>query len=1154
MATYTGTDGNDTYNGTAGADVITGGRGNDTLNGAGGDDLFIYRTRTTVALSDGNDLIDGGAGIDLLRIDGDNIATTYDPISDTTVSRPTFSLTAGAGGAVVFAMDQVTTQGLLVTNARSTVTAQGVETLRYAAWTGVPSPSSRTQVNEDRLTIGDLSGTAMTGLIEFDGQAANDWLEASAAINQINALGGTGNDYLHTGSGNDRLTGGTGDDDLSGGGGDDVFVVTAGGYMTSGDGNDTIDGGSGVDRLQVDAASTGSVWQVGITDYGPASYSLTAGAGGTARFTQSRTIQNDNSPSYVREDTATTSRVETFRFTGSSTPAGDPYTIGGGDTVVRPSGEDRLTVGDLSGTDMTGLIEFDGGADNDWLDALVAVNQINAVGGTGADRLWAGSGNDTLSGGDGNDWLIGGNGANVLNGGAGTDTADYSGAIQGVRIDLNDGTVTNNGYGQIDTLIGIENLTGGAFNDVLVGQGGDNVLTGGAGADYLIGLAGNDTLDGGTGAANSLQGGLGDDLYIVRASGDSLIEFAGEGIDTVQTTLAVFRLGTHFENLTYIGSGAFAGLGNAADNRIIGGGGGSTLLGYEGNDYLSTGSAAPSTLIGGLGDDVYVVYSSGDSLIELAGEGYDRVDAYANVTLRDNFEDLHFLGSAGYVGTGNGQANNIRGSSGGDTLIGMDGDDALEGLAGNDILRGGLGADILHGGGGFDIADYSDALASITVINGAVSSSDVNVTSDTLISIEGFIGTAFNDTLLGGAGNDVFDGGLGSDVLAGYGGNDILAGGAGAANTLIGGLGDDTYRVSAVGDTIVEYAGEGTDTVETVLGAYTLRDHLEILRYTGTGTFTGTGNSVANDLYGGVGNDNLFGLAGDDRLYGGNGEDVLRGGLGADLLDGGAGVDTADYSDVGVAVTIRVSGQSNDGQGSVDTLVNIENVIGTAFNDVIIGDGGANRLVGGLGADTLSGMAGNDILEGGTGAANTLIGGLGDDTYIVSVAGDSLVEEAGQGTDTVLTALSAFTLRNNIENLTYTGTGGFTGVGNGLANVLTGGAGADVFTGGGGDDIVNGGGGSDLFVLSGVQADYTITYVGGAVSVLDNTAGRDGHDTLYAVERIRFSDGSVLELTPPAAALEAMLAEGLGGHKGGYDQTPLILPSVDHHFDHWGFQ
>jgi len=1248
MATYTGTDGNDTYNGTAGADVITGGRGNDTLNGAGGDDLFNYRTRTTVALSDGNDLIDGGAGTDLLRIDGDNIATTYDPITDTTVSRPTFSLTAGAGGAVVFAMDQVTTQGLQVTNARSTVTAQGVETFRYAAWTGVPSPSSRTQVNEDRLTIGDLSGTAMTGLIEFDGQAADDWLDASAAINQINALGGTGNDYLHTGSGNDRLAGGGGDDDLSGGDGDDVFVVTAGGYMTSGDGNDSIDGGSGVDRLQVDAASTGSVWQVGVTDYGPASYSLTAAAGGTARFTQSRTIQNDNGSPYVREDIATTTRVETFRFTGSSTPAADPYSVGGGDTLVRPSGEDRLTVGDLSGTDMTGLIEFDGGADNDWLDALTAINQINAVGGTGADRLWAGRGNDTLSGGDGNDWLIGGAGTNVLNGGAGSDTADYSGATQGVRIDLNDGTVTNNGYGQVDTLIGIENLTGGAFNDVLIGQGADNILIGGEGADYLIGLAGNDTLDGGTGAANSLQGGLGDDLYIVRASGDSLIEFAGEGIDTVQTTLGVFRLGTHFENLTYTGNGAFAGLGNAADNRIIGGGAGSTLLGYEGNDYLSTGSTAPSTLIGGVGDDVYVVYNSGDTLIELAGEGYDRVDAYANVTLRDNFEDLHFLGSAGYVGTGNSQANNIRGSSGGDTLIGMAGDDALEGLAGNDILRGGLGADILHGGGGFDIADYSDALASITVVNGVVSSSDINVTSDTLISIEGFIGTAFNDTLLGGAGGDVLDGGLGSDVLAGYGGNDVLAGGAGAANTLIGGLGDDTYRVSAVGDTIVEYAGEGTDTVETVLGAYALRDHLEILRYTGSATFNGAGNSANNDLYGGAGNDVLAGLAGADRLYGGNGDDLLRGGLGADLLDGGAGVDTADYSEVGVGVTLRVSGQSNDGQGGVDTLVNIENIIGTAFDDLLIGDVGANRLVGGLGADTLTGMGGNDVLEGGRGAANTLIGGSGDDTYIVSVAGDSLVEEAGQGTDIVLTALSAFTLRNNIENLTYTGTGAFTGTGNdlsnritggtgadrlsggigddilvggdgaanelaggqgddryivtaagdtvvegggqgydtvetilasfalganvenliytgsgdftgtgnGLSNVLTGGAGADVFTGGGGDDIVNGGGGTDLFVLSGVQADYTITYSDGAVSVLDNTTGRDGHDTLYGVERIRFSDGSVLELAPSAApaALQALLADGPGDHKGGYDQTPLVLPGLDHRIDHWGFQ
>lgn len=1129
MPTYTGTDASETITGSAGDDTIDGRRGDDTLNGLGGADRFVYRTRTTVAASDGSDLIDGGSGTDLLQVDGDNIATTYDPNTDTTVSVPTFSLTAGAGGTVVFAMDQTTTQGLLVTNARSEVTATGVETFRYTAWNGTPSPSSRTEINEDRLTIGDLSGTDMTGLIEFDGRAGHDRLDASAAINQINALGGSGNDRLWTGSGADTLAGGTGLDDLSGGGGDDVFVYASGGLRNYGDENDTFDGGSGTDRLQVQAELTGVYWEVGLANYGLATYSLTAGAGGAVRFTRSQNVEVDSVGTVLSEQTATVSGVETFRFVGATGAVDETFFIGGGDTIYTPMGDDRLSIGDLSGTAMTGLIEFDGGSGDDWLDAMTVANQINALGGTGNDRLSAGSANDTLSGGDADDALIGGAGSNVLDGGAGSDTADYSGATQTVRIDLNDGTVANNGYGQVDTLTGIENLTGGAFNDVLVGQGDANTLIGNAGADYLIGLGGDDVLDGGTGAANTLQGGLGDDRYIVRASGDSLVELANEGIDSVETTLGVFRLGTHFENLSYIGAAAFTGLGNALDNRIVGGSGADSLLGYGGNDYLEGGAGAANTLIGGLGDDTYRVSAVGDTLIEQAGEGHDTVFASVNVTLRDNFEDLRFVGASGWVGTGNALANSIRGDSGRDTLIGMGGDDALEGLAGDDRLRGGLGADILHGGGGVDIADYSDALARITISNGVISSTDVNVTSDTLISIEGYIGSAFNDTMLGGAGVDLFDGDLGSDVLAGYGGNDILAGGSGAANTLIGGLGDDIFRVSALGDTLVEYAGEGRDRVETTLNAYTLRDHIEDLTFTGAGAFTGTGNAGANVIQGGAGNDILIGRGGDDTLNGGQGQD------------------TVDYSAAAAAVTVRLdtNAVSQDGYGGRDTLSSVENATGSAFDDLLFGNSGANVLNGGAGRDTLTGGDGNDVLIGGAGVANTLIGGLGDDRFIVTAVGDSVVESGGQGVDIVETSLAAMTLSANIENLTHTGGGAFTGNGNALNNIITSGAGADTLSGRGGDDAIHAGGGVDTVVMSGLQADYVITQGAGYWSISDTVAGRDGLDVLYDVERIRFSDGSVLELTPPPApglalAEEALAKSVLSAEPARGDFSPVI--------------
>jgi len=114
-------------------------------------------------------------------------------------------------------------------------------------------------------------------------------------------------------------------------------------------------------------------------------------------------------------------------------------------------------------------------------------------------------------------------------------------------------------------------------------------------------------------------------------------------------------------------------------------------------------------------------------------------------------------------------------------------------------------------------------------------------------------------------------------------------------------------------------------------------------------------------------------------------------------------------------------------------------------------------LTGNAGANTITGGAGNDVLDdGGVGAADKLIGGAGDDTYIVRNAGDIITETATGGTaDTVQTTLNSYTLGTNLENLTFIGTGVFTGTGNSGANAITGGAGADILTGGGGADTFN---------------------------------------------------------------------------------------------------
>jgi Ca2+-binding RTX toxin-like protein len=137
------------------------------------------------------------------------------------------------------------------------------------------------------------------------------------------------------------------------------------------------------------------------------------------------------------------------------------------------------------------------------------------------------------------------------------------------------------------------------------------------------------------------------------------------------------------------------------------------------------------------------------------------------------------------------------------------------------------------------------------------------------------------DTLRGWAGNDSLEGGEGDDLLDGGLGNDRLAGGSG----------DDLYVVDSNSDLVVEWDGEGFDTVQTALISYTLPAQVEALLYTGSGSITATGNASDNHMTGGASADRLLGLAGHDTLVGGLGNDSLTGGQGADRLTGGSGAD-----------------------------------------------------------------------------------------------------------------------------------------------------------------------------------------------------------------------------------------------------------------------
>ena len=234
-------------------------------------------------------------------------------------------------------------------------------------------------------------------------------------------------------------------------------------------------------------------------------------------------------------------------------------------------GHDIVTISGLGGDDLlvghAGAIILNGGAGNDYLD-----------GGAGNDTLNGGSGNDTLDGGTGNDTLDGGAGNDTLNGGDGDDTASYANGF-GVEVDLRMITAQtlNPSFSQRDTLISIENLTGSAYNDHLIGNSGANVLIGGDGDDTLNGGAGSDTLDGG--------------------DGNDTVSYVGHSTG-VSATMLVRILNFHEDELRNIENIT----GSAHDDFLTGGAGGNTLNGRAGADALR-GRDGDDELNGGDGDD-----------------------------------------------------------------------------------------------------------------------------------------------------------------------------------------------------------------------------------------------------------------------------------------------------------------------------------------------------------------------------------------------------------------------------------------------------------------------------------------------------------------------------------------------------------------------
>jgi Ca2+-binding RTX toxin-like protein len=865
---------------------------------------------------------------------------------------------------------------------------------------------------------------------------------------------------LTGGAGNDTLTGGDGVDTINGGAGDDLIDGGAGAdIINAGTGADTIDGGAGADLISAGAGAD-----------------LVMGGAGDDQLNG----ENDN-------DTLAGGAGADMLNGGSGVDVADYAASGAGVAV-------NLFTMAGSGGDAQG-------------DVLTGIE--NVTGSAYADRLTGDYSANALDGGAGDDTLNGGGGADTLTGGAGIDTADYAGSFMGVTVSLATGTGTG-GDAQGDRLYGVENLSGSGSADRLTGDAGDNRLSGAGGAD-------------------TLDGGAGDDIFAGGAGADSLV--GGSGVDTADYSASTAAVTVSLATGTGTG-------GDSQGDRLSGI---ENLTGSAGADRL-TGDAGANVLAGGAGADTLT-----------GGGGTDTAD-YSASTAGVTVNLATGLGAGGDAqGDVLSGMENVAGSAQGDVLTGDANANVLDGGAGNDTLIGGGGADTLIGGDGVDQADFS-ALGDGVVMDLATGTGSTGAGGATLIGVEGVRGSAGDDALSGDAGANAFDGGDGDDVLAGRGGADTLTGGAGTDAA--------DYSESAEGVTVDLHAGTGLggDAEGDVLAGIenlTGSDHDDLL----------IGDENANLLDGGAGNDTLIGAAGPDTLIGGagidtvdyrdatagvkvnlatgsggtaaamnrsfapasapasapagappdegdelsgieniagsdyddlligdenanvidgrGGSDTLIGGAGADSLIGGDGVDTADYGDSSAGVTVDLSaGTGLGGDAEGDTLSEIEDVAGSDYDDLLIGDENANLL---------DGRGGNDTLIGGAGA-DTLIGGDGTDLadYSASDAGVTVDLSAGTG----LGGDAEGDLLTEIEKLFGSDHDDLL-IGDGSDNLLDGRGGNDTLIGGAGADTLTGGAGTDL-------ADYKDSGAGVTVDLSAGTGlGGDAEgDVLSGVENL----------------------------------------------------
>lgn len=436
-----------------------------------------------------------------------------------------------------------------------------------------------------------------------------------------------------------------------------------------------------------------------------------------------------------------------------------------------------------------GLVILEVAEDSVALTADAYALYRNVIGNAGNDTITGNAfdnvlngeiGDDSLSGGAGNDVYVVDSAADVV---FEADNAAGSGSADQIQSTVS--FVLPN-FVEILTLTSDDDgltATGNALDNIIAGAAGENTLIGGEGNDSLFGAgdvdrleggSGNDTLDGGDGV-DILIGGTGNDVYVVTSQTETVTEAAGEGNDTVSSTVSyTIATNANIENITLTGTAAIDATGNAEHNVLTGNGAANTLSGDGGNDTLDGGAGA-DRMIGGSGNDTYYVDNAGDLITDTGGLE-TVISSLTSYTLGSGLENARAAdGVQSYALTGNELANVLTGNQGANILNGAGGADTAAGGAGDDTYIVDNVFDVVTEavGAGRDTVTTSvryalSPTAEVEFLNAAAGRANIRLT-----------GSQYSNTITGNDGANIITALGGDDVLNGGRGRDYLSGGAG---------------------------------------------------------------------------------------------------------------------------------------------------------------------------------------------------------------------------------------------------------------------------------------------------------------------------------------------------------------------------------------